>query len=139
MKTEVECCALDEPVEVAAERMRSRNIGFLPVCDEDGVVVGTLTDRDLALRVLGEHRIPEDTLVQDVMSAEPVDCSPDDDLSIAEELMAMHKKSRIICSDVGRHPVGVISLSDIARVEDRVRVAEIIDAVSSREAPQPSL
>jgi alkylation response protein AidB-like acyl-CoA dehydrogenase/CBS domain-containing protein len=115
MKTEVECCHRDESVESAAGRMRARDIGFLPVCDASGAVVGAITDRDLAVRVLGDHRSPSDTLVQDVMSAEVVSCSPEDDLRTAEELMATHKKSRIICTDDRRRPLGIISLSDIAR------------------------
>jgi CBS domain-containing protein len=134
MKKDVECCRRDENVELAAERMKSRNLGFLPVCDDAGIVVGTLTDRDLALRVLGEHRDAQHTYVRDVMSAELVYCSPDDDLTVAEDLMTQHKKSRILCADDALHPLGVISLSDVAHVEQGTRAAEILDAVASREA-----
>jgi CBS domain-containing protein len=137
MKSMVECCQHDESVESAAERMKAHNIGFLPVCDETGAVVGTLTDRDLAIRVLGEHRSPPETRVRDVMSAGVVCCSPDDDLAFAENLMAQHRKSRILCADNQRHPKGVISLSDIAHVE-QARASEILDAVAQREAPPPS-
>ena len=134
MKTDVACCRSDDSVEAAAERMKTRNVGFLPVCDEAGAVLGTLTDRDLALRVLAEHRLSELTTVQEVMSSELVCCSPEDDLSVAEELMAQYRKSRIVCADDHRRPVGVISLSDLARVEDRVRTTEILDSVTRREA-----
>jgi CBS domain-containing protein len=134
MKKDVECCHRDENVELAAEKMKCRNLGFLPVCDEKGFIVGTLTDRDLALRVLGEHRDAQHTCVRDVMSAELVYCSPDDDLSIAEELMAQHRKSRILCADPDLRPLGVISLSDVAHVEQGTRAAEILDAVANREA-----
>jgi CBS domain-containing protein len=136
MKTDVAWCPREEYVEAAAERMRNRNLGFLPVCDDDGAAIGTVTDRDLAVRVLGEHRSAERTLVQEVMSPDLVYCSPDDELSLAEELMMRHKKSRIVCADEHRRPVGVISLSDIARVEDRMKVSEILDAIATREASQ---
>jgi CBS domain-containing protein len=138
MKSVVEICRRDESVESAAERMKAHNIGFLPVCDEMGAVVGTLTDRDLAIRVLGEHRSPSETRVQDVMSAGVVCCSPDDDLSFAEKLMAQHRKSRILCADDQLHPMGVISLSDIAHVEEGSRASEVLDAVAQREAAGPS-
>ena len=133
MKTNVECCQSDESVEGAAERMRSRNVGFLPVCDEAGAIVGTVTDRDLAIRVLAEHRSSARTTVQDIMTPELICCSPDDDLSVAEELMEEYRKSRIVCADDRRHPMGVISLSDLTRIEDRVRTSEILDSVTRRE------
>lgn len=138
MKTDVECCRLDDPVETAAERMGKRNIGFMPVCDDDGRIVGTLTDRDLAIRVLGAHRDAAYTLVPEVMSPQVVCCSPDDNLDVAEELMEKHKKSRIVCVDDRRRPVGVISLSDIAHVEERIRASEILDAITTREALRPT-
>jgi len=137
MKTDIECSRRDESVESAAERMKARNVGFLPVCDEAGAVAGTITDRDLAVRVLGDHRNPSETLVQDVMSTELVCCSPDDDLDVAEGLMAQYKKSRIVCVDDRRRPVGIISLSDIAQVENAARASELLHAVASREAAQP--
>ena len=135
MTTDVECCRRDESVEAAAERMRKRNIGFVPVCDEDGGVVGTVTDRDLAVRVLGEHRDARHTQVQEVMSPGLVCCSPSDDVHVAETLMEEHKKCRIVVVDDRHRPAGVISLSDIAHVEQRIRTAEILDTVSTREAP----
>lgn len=138
MKTDVECCRPDALVETVAARMKKHNIGFLPVCDEDGSAIGTVTDRDLAIRVLGEGRDAPFTLVEDVMSHDLVCCSPDDELSVAEELMMRHKKARVVCVDERRKPVGVISLSDIVHVEQRIRAAEILDAVATREAPPPS-
>jgi hypothetical protein len=60
------------------------------------------------------------------------------DLSFAENLMAQHQKSRILCTDDQLHPMGVISLSDIAHVEDGSRASEVLDAVARREAPRPS-
>jgi CBS domain-containing protein len=139
MKTDVECCPREEDVEAAAERMKKRNVGFLPVCDDDGTVIGTITDRDLALRVLGEHRSSERTRVEDIMSPELVCCSPEDDLGVAEELMMRFKKSRIVCADESRRPIGVISLSDIAHVEEGSTLSRILDSIASREAPQPAI
>jgi alkylation response protein AidB-like acyl-CoA dehydrogenase/CBS domain-containing protein len=136
MKTDVECCPQEENVEAAAERMRRRNVGFLPVCSQDGSIVGTITDRDLAIRVLAEHRSAGTTAVAEVMSRELVCCSPDDELDVAESLMSKHKKSRIVCADDRKHPVGVISLSDIARVEEAAKLSGILESIASREALQ---
>src|SRR5262245_4329462 len=55
MKTDVECCDADESIVFVAERMRLRNVGFVPVCNAAGAVVGTITDRDLVVRVLANE------------------------------------------------------------------------------------
>jgi CBS domain-containing protein len=134
MKADLECCRHDATVEEAAERMKKRNIGFMPVCDEGGAAIGTVTDRDLAIRVLGERRDAPFTLVEEVMTPEVVSCSPEDELEVAERLMEQYRKSRIVLVDDRGRPVGVISLSDVALVEKGVRAAEILQAVVSREA-----
>ncbi|WP_437668737.1 CBS domain-containing protein [Sorangium sp. So ce131] len=134
MKTDVACCKTSEPVENVAELMRARNIGFVPVCDDGGAVIGTLTDRDLAIRVLAEHRRAASTRAEDVMTREVVCCRPDEDLSQAARLMSDHKKSRIICVDDQKHPIGVISLSDIADRDGEARSSALLSSISQREA-----
>ncbi len=134
MKTDVECCNAKESVQGVAERMRSRNIGFVPICDDSGALVGTLTDRDLAIRVLGEHRQPDKTKASDVMSSNLICCKPEDKLDVAEQLMSKHKVSRILCVDNRNHPVGVISLSDIASREKGGKASALLRSVSQREA-----
>lgn len=133
MKRDIACVSTDDPVRSAAARMRADNIGFLPVCDDSGRVVGTLTDRDIALRVVADE-LAGTTLVDDVMTREVIACSPGDDIHRAEQLMGKYKKSRIICvSDDGR-PVGVISLSDIAQHESSEQTARTMRRVTMREA-----
>ncbi|MBX3191061.1 MAG: CBS domain-containing protein [Labilithrix sp.] len=132
MKTDVEPCRANDSAKHIAEIMRRRNVGFVPVCDESGAVVGAVTDRDLVLRVVAAARDPEKTSAADIMTHEVVSCSPDDPLSVVEDLMAKHKKSRIVCVDESRRPVGVVSLADIARVERFRRVARVLRDVASR-------
>jgi CBS domain-containing protein len=71
MKHEVEFVVPGETVQKAAMTMRDHNIGFLPVCDETRKVLGTITDRDLALRVLAPAKQPS-TRVQDVMNRDVI-------------------------------------------------------------------
>ncbi len=132
MKTPVVCSSLDEGACDTAARMRTRKIGFVPVCDGLGRVVGTVTDRDLAIRVLAEHSSLR-TPLRHVMTPGPVTCRPEDDLEVAENLMRRNHKSRIICVDDDFKPVGVISLSDIAEREEAARAGELLRAISERE------
>ncbi|WP_129347676.1 CBS domain-containing protein [Sorangium cellulosum] len=134
MKTDVACCKASEPVEHVAELMQARNIGFVPICNDDGSVIGTLTDRDLAIRVLAEHRSASSTRAEDVMTRDVVCCRPDEDLSVAERLMSEHKKSRILCVDDQKHPLGVISLSDMADRDGGARSSQLLSSISQREA-----
>ncbi len=134
MKADVECCQLDDTAAYAAQRMAERNIGFLPVCDGRRQVVGTLTDRDIVLRVVAQGLDPALTSIQDIYTRDIVACAPDDELSVAEALMSKHKKSRIICLDADQHLAGVISLSDVARFETGARSSALLRAVAQRES-----
>lgn len=132
MKRDIECLSPRASAQSAAARMRGQNIGFLPVCDERDHVLGTVTDRDIAIRVVAEQLSPQTTAEQ-VMTPEVVACLPEDDIREAQQLMERHRKSRIMCIDDDGRLAGVISLSDIAdRIGDGA--ARTLSAVSRREA-----
>lgn len=133
MKDEIECVLPEDPVQDAAALMRDENVGFLPVCDSSRRVLGTLTDRDIAIRLVADNK-PASTLVREIMTHEVVSCSPDDEIRTAEELMATSHKSRIMCIDDDGTLAGVISLSDIAQYEQSAQVHETLRQVSEREA-----
>ncbi|KYF72154.1 hypothetical protein BE17_53120 [Sorangium cellulosum] len=137
MKTEVQCIMAEDTIQAAARKMRDANVGFLPVCDEAWRVLGTLTDRDLAIRVLADNR-PLSTKAADVMSREVIACRPDDDVLRAEQLMGQHHKSRVLCTEADGRLVGVISLSDIARREDDRNTAQTVRRVTERRQPTGS-
>jgi CBS domain-containing protein len=132
MKKNVECLTAQDTVEAAARKMRDHNIGFLPVCDNGKKVVGTLTDRDLALRVCADNRAPASTKVIDVMSTEVIACRPSDDITKAQQLMGQHHKSRMLCIDDAGRLVGVISLSDLA--QHQADVGATLKDITTREA-----
>ena len=132
MKRSVECVSGHDNVQVAAKKMRDQNIGFLPVCDDGKKVLGTITDRDIAIRACADDRPASSTRVADVMSKEVIACRPTDDIAKAQELMMKHHKSRMICVDDGGRLMGVISLSDMAQHQGDGG-ARTLREVSSRE------
>jgi CBS domain-containing protein len=134
MKRTVHCAGVTDTVQSAARAMRDRNVGFLPVCEADGRMVGTLTDRDIAIRLATEDLNASRCLVSDIMTREVVSCRPSDDLARAEQLMATHKKSRIPVIDDDGALRGVISLSDVAERDSTVRAAVTLRNVAAREA-----
>ena len=134
MKTDPVWVTLRDDAKTAARRMRDEGVGFLPVCDDDRIVTGALTDRDLAIRLVAEG-MPASTSVNDVMSREVVACRVSDDIHFAERLMARNQKSRILVLDDAGRLAGVISLSDIAQHERNPdRTARTLREIAEREA-----
>ena len=134
MKPEVARCLETLSVQACAQMMRDNNIGFVPVLDADKQVVGVVTDRDLALRVLAEN-LPPETPVGHVMTRDVRICHPEDELRAAEWKMSAVRKSRLVVADDRGRCVGVISLSDIAQADNRNRAGSVLRAVTRREAP----
>lgn len=130
------CCRPDDTARDCARLMKEENIGFVPICNEADEPVGTITDRDLALRILADGR-PPDAKVESVMTREVVSCTLGDDLADAERLMREHRKSRIMVCDAEGKLQGVISLSDVADEEDEEIAGRTLREVSSREIAQP--
>jgi CBS domain-containing protein len=137
MKSDIECVSPSSTIQNAALRMREENVGFLPVCDESMRCVGTITDRDIAIRAVADG-LPSNTAVDALMTPEVVSCSPQDDLAYARELMAQHHKSRIVCVNREGRIEGVISLSDIAQLSELSGI-DTLRQVASREARSGAL
>lgn len=132
MRKPVECTNEDESAYAAARRMRDANVGFLPVCAENNEVLGVLTDRDLAMRVVAEGLKPGKVRVADIMTRMVIWCRASDEIRLAQQLMAEHHRSRIVVLDDARGLAGVISLSDIAALGEPF-AAETLREVSRRE------
>jgi CBS domain-containing protein len=113
MTRDVETVSADRTLMVAAQRMRQRDIGFLPVTNENKVV-GVITDRDITLRALGEGRVPQMTVVGEVMTPRLVWCWDDATLTEAAELMETNCVRRLLVLDHKGKLAGLLSLDDLA-------------------------
>lgn len=110
------CCLPGDMVFKVAHLMKRDNIGSVPVIenDESQNLVGIITDRDLAMTVVGEGRDPGSTRVESVMSRTMVTLHPEDDLQKALGAMSAHQIRRIVIVDVNNKLLGIISQADIA-------------------------
>jgi len=127
----------DETVAVAARTLTHYNIGILPVCGNDGRVVGLVTDRDLVTRCLASGRSPATTAVRDVMTSKIVSAQPDMDASLAAGLMGREQIRRLPVLENGRL-CGMVSLGDLAVQEESSMdagdaLSEISSSLSSRD------
>ncbi len=133
MTREVVAFRPGDRVDSAARRMRDEDVGFAPVCTDDGKPVGAITDRDIAVRVCAQDRRAGRTHVEEVMTREVLTCRTTDDVERAEALMEARHKNRIIVVEPDGRIAGVVSLTDIAEHDDDARAVRTIRAVLSRE------
>ncbi|HEY1951458.1 MAG TPA: CBS domain-containing protein [Gemmatimonadaceae bacterium] len=114
MTKKPDCCTRDQTARDAAQVMRDRDCGCVPIVDDAGRVVGIVTDRDLAIRGIAMGK-EGDTVLGELMSASPACCNQDDDLRDVEQRMAEVQVRRIPIVDAGGRCLGIISQADIAR------------------------
>jgi CBS domain-containing protein len=127
------CCLPDDSAAKAAELMKSENIGSIPVIEnaQTQKLVGIVTDRDLALKIVSEGRDAKSTKVEAVMTRKVVTCLADDDVQTALDAMAEHQLRRIPVVDNANKVVGIIAQADVAtRVDQPEKTAEMVKEIS---------
>ena len=130
-------CKPDEMVVHAAQLMKSKQVGSIPVVEneETNKLVGIVTDRDLALKIVAEGRDPKTTKVADVMSRKVVTCRADDDARKAIDAMSKHQLRRIPVVDKDNRVVGIVAQADVAtRVNDAGKTAAMVKGISQYAA-----
>jgi CBS domain-containing protein len=110
------CCLPDDNVGQAARAMRRERVGSIPVVTDDlrKELIGVITDRDLAFKVVGESRDPIRTRVYDVMTRVIIACRDDDDIITALLAMEEHQIRRVPVVDSSGRIVGMISEGDVS-------------------------
>jgi len=103
----------DETLQAAAKRMQEMDVGSLPVLD-GSAVAGMITDRDIAVRGVAEGRIPQESLVADVMTEDLRFCRADDAVEQVMAEMGDLQVRRLPVLDAENQIVGIVSLADIA-------------------------
>ncbi len=133
MTTDPVCCLPDETVSAAAQKMKEKNVGSIPVIESEQSkkLMGILTDRDLALKVVAESRDAGITKVADVMTRKVISCHVDDDLDKVMDSMAKYQLRRLPVVEDGNQIVGIISQADIAtRVDEPEETAKVVKEIS---------
>jgi CBS domain-containing protein len=119
----------------AAAKMKSLDIGALPVCENDKLV-GMLTDRDIAVRAVADGKDPRQTCVRDAMTSGAVWCYEDDDVRDAARIMEEKQIRRLVVFDHNNRAVGIVSLGDIAtRLGNEQISADVLEQVSQPSRP----
>jgi CBS domain-containing protein len=113
----------------AARAMRDEDTGIVPIVDGDKLV-GTLTDRDITIRVVAEGKSPEHVTVGEIASRELVTIDPQQELDEALRLMARHQVRRLPVVEEDGKLVGIVAQADIARNASDAQTGDLVEDIS---------
>ena len=119
----------DKSVAYAAKMMRDEDVGLAPIV-EGNRLVGTLTDRDIAIRVVAEGRDPESTTAREVASTDVITVDPQQELDEALRLMAQHQVRRLPVIEEDGRLVGIVAQADVARHGDDKQTGQVVEQIS---------
>ena len=119
----------DQTIVDAARVMRDENVGLVPVVDGERLV-GTVTDRDIAIRVVAEQQDAASTQVQEIASTDLVTVDPQQGLDEALRLMAQHQVRRLPVVEEDGRLVGIVAQADVARAGSDSQTGELVEEIS---------
>jgi CBS domain-containing protein len=115
---------------IAAQKMKTLNVGILPVCENDRLG-GTVTDRDITVRGLAARLDPKTTKVRQVMTPGVVYCFEDQSVEEAAQIMEDNQIRRLPVLNQSKRMVGIVSLGDLAvRGHQETLAGEVLERVS---------
>jgi len=133
MHRKADWASTDTPIAEIARMMATDDIGAVPIGQDDRLV-GILTDRDIAVRVVAKGRDPERTKAADVMTKGLVWCRSSATVEEAIHVMDQKKIRRLPVIDENKRLVGMLSLGDIAHSVSRDLSGEVLRAVADHHA-----
>lgn len=129
MSRRVEMISSGSNLVEAAEKMRSMEMGALPVCEGEELI-GMVTDRDIVIRAIAQDEDPSETFVSEIMTPEVYYCYEDDDVAEAAKQMEERTVRRLLVFNSDNEPKGFISLADFAlKSRDEHLTCELLGCV----------
>lgn len=127
--TELTATTPDSSAENAAKAMRQANVAAILVMGDGDKLIGILTERDLARRLVAENKSPAETRVGDIMTANPDTLAPNDRASDALELMLTRRYRHLPVQDEAGKCIAMVSIRDLYQavkegLEENIRETE---------------
>ena len=119
----------NQPVAEAARLMREYDAGIIPIVEGDRLS-GTVTDRDITIRVVAEGRDPQSTTIGEIASRDIVTIDPEQNLDEALRLMAQHQVRRLPVVEEDGRLVGMLAQADVARTQSPEKTGEMLSDIS---------
>jgi CBS domain-containing protein len=132
MSKDIFYCMPFDTTQAAAQTMKSYGVGALPVISDSTYrrLEGIVTDRDLCCAVVADAKLAETTKIADVMTRNPVTCTPENTLDDCEELMQKLQIRRLPVVDKQGRCIGMIAQADIALHASAAEVAKTLAEIS---------
>jgi CBS domain-containing protein len=136
MTPAVETIHPNSSLREAAQKMKSLDVGSLPVTD-GGSLLGMVTDRDIAIRGVADGRDPATTPVREAMTPDAICAFDDQRVEEAAQLMERHQIRRLPVLNRNQELVGIVSLGDVAvkRGNDKLS-GEVLEGISEPSEPE---
>ena len=119
MSSDVECVDPETALTEVANKMKTLDVGFIPVCQNDRLA-GTVTDRDIVVRGIAGNRDVKTLKARDIMSKDVVFCQEDEDIKNVAKKMRDKDVRRILILNHAKRLVGVVSIGDIVKAEEKI-------------------
>ncbi len=123
-------CGRDTPLRQVAQMMIDNDCGMIPVVDDGGKPVGTVTDRDIAIRIVACGKDASSACAADAMSSPIKTVSTSTSLYDATCVMEAEKIRRLVVVDAGGKLAGVAALADLALAGKDEATAQVVKEVS---------
>jgi CBS domain-containing protein len=118
-----------------AKIMRDENTGIVPVCSDNGTLLGVVTDRDIVMRTLASDESPTNAAARDVMTDDVEAVTPDEELHDVVRLMGDRQVRRVPVVEREDRLVGIISMADVAtRADYDEDLQEALEEISARRS-----
>ena len=144
MRTNVETCRPDSPLEAVALMMWNHDCGAIPVVDEDRKPIGMITDRDIAMGCSLNHKALWELRAGDILNHRSLySCDSEQELDSLLDIMKEHQVRRIPVTDKQGKLAGIVSLGDAINVAKKTtrsnnslsynKVMDVLKSVSNPE------
>jgi CBS domain-containing protein len=117
------------PVIEAAKLMLDEDVGIVPIVEGDRLV-GTITDRDIAIRAVAGGKDAQSTTVREIASTQIVTIDPAQDLEEGLRLMAQHQVRRLPVVEEDGRLVGIVAQADVAREGEDSKTGQVVEQIS---------
>jgi CBS domain-containing protein len=128
MHTGAECIGEHETLQYAAQRMRDLDVGALPIYDDNNILHGIITDRDIVTKCIANAADPATVTAGQLAQGAPVTVDSSAEVTDVLNVMMEHQIRRLPVIDSGQ-PIGMITEADLARHLPEQSVGQFVEAI----------
>ena len=137
----VTSCTTHDNLERAAQLMWENDVGCLPVIDAQGHVAGMITDRDVCMATYTQGEPLRAIPIATAMAKRVFSCAETDEVDAVERAMSQNQIRRMPVIDAQGHPIGIVSINDIARAAStgKLPASQVASTLAAVSAPRSML